>query len=1179
MLYIVIHNYPNASLLEALVESIKNKTYIIYSYFKLTGYTYTYISSYREIPKTPNSIIVFTNETIKEIDNNTVSDNNINNNTVSDNNSITINNGEYIFTESRGILVDNRQAICIHGNNHIESLESAHKLEYTLLDYPECFSHYKLLLGINYLKYGFRDRAIKLLESIDDRDYNRKKISIIYLFRYGHIDFIKFSNLTNLNYPNDLDVNKEYIKYIKDHNLYTKPILAVEAAEAVEVNVAETKAEVANIINLDSRKDRWLEISSKIKEYFKINRISAIYDKVGWIGCFRSHQKAILSSRENMTTLVLEDDCGLLSADKWSGIKRWLDSNLDKWDVYLGGVTNVDTDEVYIIDKTVGIYGLKFFTSAHFIYYNSSIYNRIIDYTPDNSVYNPIDIFISSIEGIKIVTSVPFIATQRPSYSNIESIDTDYIELYIESERVIANTNTLYSPSYITPELDGPLEIQLCRLYNAYLVALEQDKILCISTNIVNVLFKNILKVDTKYRFVHNESGKRPMNTSSNLLIRGNYIVNSIVDKAFVDLLDVGEWRVALVEKEYPDIADSLLVIYNSNLDSGYYKNAIGEVLDTIKEIKTIYYINREASDFSSIASISDKPTKQIKYSSEIQLYIILKCASLAKVSDGSPMSYFAPSRIFITPNNYVPKYETIELPNIKLNSIQGYLILNPIYNPNLEITIIISVRNTPKHYLETCLESLYNQTSGNWKAIVVYDGCKYTEPIKYKDSRITEYYFTEWVGVVEVNKKAIDLSNSPIIGFLDSDDALEDTAIEDVLATYSKYDKSRVFVYTNYWICDSNINKLAKGPSTYVKKSLLNDRCGNPFRTFRTSDYYLTPRGFDNRFIFGGEDQDILFQLETIGVKPIFLDKCLYLYRDTANSLSKSKICNLNLEKSILINTLERYNLTEPHYTIIDNNVYIGNSEIFLRPNSARREIKSPLNQYFDNIYVIYLNHETTRTDRMKRRLDKLEITYEMWLGVDGKAELTDIYKDKKDLGQLENFKYVGEYGYLETMRRILTDAKNKKYRKFLVLENDVMFSKDFNTLWNCSITKIPMDNKLLFLGLSGPWSTPTKNLDILRYNPNFSPNYIRDFRDVDGSFAVGYDYSIIDKILEIMKRPKYPYDTELFRYISEKEDAYCIYPYLAIADVTRSTIREDSNKNIHSYYRKTRVMLHNYC
>ena len=1156
MLYIIIHNYPDTSLLEALVESIKNKTYIIYSYFKLTDYTYTYISSYREISKTPNSIIVFTNETIKAI---------ANNNTI-DNNTISINNGEYVFTESRGILVEDKQAICIHQNNSIDSLESAHKLEYKLLDYPECFSHYKLLLGINYLKYDFRDRGIKLLESIDHRDYNKKKISLIYLFRYGHIDFIKFSNLINLNYLNDLDVIREYEKYISSNNLYTK------AAEVVAEETVEEAEEEANIINLDSRKDRWLNISSNLKGCFKINRISAVYDSVGWIGCFRSHQKAILSSRENITTLVLEDDCKLLSADKWSQIKEWLDSNLDKWDVYLGGVTNVDKDEVYIIDKPAGIYGLKFFTSAHFIYYNSSIYNKILNYTPDNSVYNPIDIFISSLEGIKIVTSVPFIAIQSPSYSDIEGIETDYTGLYVESERVIAECNTLYSPSYITPELEGPLEIQLCRLYNAYLVALEHDKVLGISSNIVNGLFKNIIKVDTKYRFVHNESPKKPMNTASNLLVRGNYIVNSIADKSFIDLLAVPEWRVELVEKEYPHIANCLLVIYNSDLDNGYYKNAIRDVLDTCSEIKTIYYINKSSVDFASITSI------QINYSSDIQLYTILKCASLAKVTDGSPMSYFAPSRIFITPNNYAPKYENIELPNIKLNSIQEYLIQNPIYNPTLEITIIISVRNTPRHYLEQCLESLYNQTSSNWKAIVVYDGCKYAEPIKYRDNRISEYYFKEWVGVVEVNKKAIDLSSSPIIGFLDSDDTLENSAIEDVLAMYSKYDKSRVFIYTNYWICDRDINKVAKGPSTYVKKSLLNDRCGNPFRTFRTSDYYLTPRGFDNMFVFGAEDQDILFQLETIGVKPIFLDKCLYLYRDTANSLSKSKMCNLNLEKSIVMNTLERYNLTEPDYKIIDNNVYIGNGEIFLGPNSTNREIKSPLNKYFDNIYVIYLNHETIRTDRMKERLAKLGITYEMWLGVDGKAELMDNYTTKKELGELENFKYVGEYGYLETMRRILNDAKTKKYRKFLVLENDVMFSKDFNTLWNTSITKIPMDNKLLFLGLSGPWSTPTKNLDILKYNPNFSPNYIRDFRDVDGSFAVGYDYSVIDKILEIMKRPKYPYDTELFRYIWEIEDAYCIYPYLAIADVTSSTIREDSNKNIHGYYRKTRVMLHKY-
>jgi hypothetical protein len=269
--------------------------------------------------------------------------------------------------------------------------------------------------------------------------------------------------------------------------------------------------------------------------------------------------------------------------------------------------------------------------------------------------------------------------------------------------------------------------------------------------------------------------------------------VNTIADQEFLDLLNVPQWQIDTINTKYPNLENSLLVIYNNSITSSYYKNGITTVLEENK-IDNIYYLTH------SLIDGLDSKYIQIVEENQLVRFTILKLATKAKITDGSIMPYFTPSKIFITPNNFIPKNKSIELPDININKLQKYLIQNPVYPTILDITIIISVRNVPIEYLQTCLSSLYNQTSNKWNAIIIYDNFSYNCPLVIHDrfkNRVNEYHSKEWLGVVEVNKKALEMCSSELVGFLDSDDALENTAIEKVLNMYEQHYRERIFVYT----------------------------------------------------------------------------------------------------------------------------------------------------------------------------------------------------------------------------------------------------------------------------------------------------------------------------------------------------------------------------------------------
>ena len=546
----------------------------------------------------------------------------------------------------------------------------------------------------------------------------------------------------------------------------------------------------------------------------------------------------------------------------------------------------------------------------------------------------------------------------------------------------------------------------------------------------------------------------------------------------------------------------------------------------------------------------------------------------------------------------------------------------------NYSISIITLVRNNI-HYLKDSIGSILNQTSPNWESIIINDGS--IKQINYLDfltqEQILQYKnkikiinLKEWKGLVKCHKIGIINSTKEIIGILDADDKLDETTVDKILSIYNSSPIPNIFVYTNFYYCDKNLFIKNKGYAKAVKTKLLNDRCGNPFRTFMRKYYFLT-NGYDDDLIFGSEDQDILFKLEEF-CKPIFLNECLYYYRtynsdDITSSIScLKKTARFSYFMCILKNIYSRYkniNMNLKIFNNIDNSDYLQDNHLYnqsIRINDIKyfiqlqsnginlitiydtdivnkyfqiyKETKQDKfdiyinwdyqlntfkivetntfdlkkfsiihpNIYFDQIYVINLKHEETKKERITKIFDKYNIVCNFVEADYGYApQYEESFKNTK-------LKSPGVYGYSLSMIKIFNDAIEKGHNKILICDDDIILHKNFDIKFDEYIKSVPFSWKVLFLGLSGPWSF---NSTTFLYDYNYDNKFTTNLIGCDGSFCIGYDKSIFANIIEEMQKFELPFDTQLIKYLNNNLsiEKYAFYPQIVIADtVKKSTI-----------------------
>ena len=101
-------------------------------------------------------------------------------------------------------------------------------------------------------------------------------------------------------------------------------------------------------------------------------------------------------------------------------------------------------------------------------------------------------------------------------------------------------------------------------------------------------------------------------------------------------------------------------------------------------------------------------------------------------------------------------------------------------------IDIIIPIYNTPIDDLERCFKSIIMQTYSNYKVYLIDDGSNNITK-EYLDNCVNDnnHFTVKHInnsGVSNARNVGIEISNSPYITFVDGDDTLESTFLEDAL-------------------------------------------------------------------------------------------------------------------------------------------------------------------------------------------------------------------------------------------------------------------------------------------------------------------------------------------------------------------------------------------------------------
>jgi len=210
----------------------------------------------------------------------------------------------------------------------------------------------------------------------------------------------------------------------------------------------------------------------------------------------------------------------------------------------------------------------------------------------------------------------------------------------------------------------------------------------------------------------------------------------------------------------------------------------------------------------------------------------------------------------------------------------------------DLSFSILMANYNNGK-YIEEAIRSVINQSYPNWELIIV-DDLSTDNSIEMINSflgekRIKLIQHEHNLGYGGSLKTAISHASNTIIGILDSDDKLHETALEVMLRAYQNSPDCG-FVYSKMWRCDSQLKNCGIvgwiGPSTPKKTNIFKIRISH-FKTF-LRDAYIKTSGFDPNQK-KAVDKDIIFKLEEV-TELKYVDIPLYYYRWHGGGISQEK-------------------------------------------------------------------------------------------------------------------------------------------------------------------------------------------------------------------------------------------------------------------------------------------------
>tara|TARA_B100000674_G_scaffold497653_1_gene532278 strand:- start:3570 stop:4304 length:735 start_codon:yes stop_codon:yes gene_type:complete len=212
-------------------------------------------------------------------------------------------------------------------------------------------------------------------------------------------------------------------------------------------------------------------------------------------------------------------------------------------------------------------------------------------------------------------------------------------------------------------------------------------------------------------------------------------------------------------------------------------------------------------------------------------------------------------------------------------------------------------------------------------------------------------------------------------------------------------------------------------------------------------------------------------------------------------------------------------------------------------------------INTYFDKIYIINLSKRVDRWDKMLIKTNKYNIkNYIQFPAINGYDE--PYYSKWRQIKGF--FETPGAFGVIMSVYNVLLDAIHNKYKSILILEDDVLFHKNFNYLFKLHTQYIPEYWKLLFLG-SSMHSWRINERCILKNG------YLIPKGSIPGAFALGIKSDIYNQLISLILQCRSAWDLEPIKIINKMyyKQCFVIFPNIIISDTRDSNIRNGKNLN----------------
>jgi len=215
-----------------------------------------------------------------------------------------------------------------------------------------------------------------------------------------------------------------------------------------------------------------------------------------------------------------------------------------------------------------------------------------------------------------------------------------------------------------------------------------------------------------------------------------------------------------------------------------------------------------------------------------------------------------------------------------------------------IKVSVIVPVYNV-EEYIERCLKSLVNQTLEEIEIIVVNDGTKDNSQ-KIIDKYVKKYpkkvkgYIKENGGLSDARNYGIKKAKGEYIGFVDSDDFVDETMFEKLYNKAKEKDYDIVVSdVINYY--DDGSEKIIKSNKNYSSNFIKNYIISSPMACCRL---YSSKIFIDNKFKKSILYEDLEFNPSLItDFKNItFLDEPLYYYYQRLGSIMNQTEFNTKL-------------------------------------------------------------------------------------------------------------------------------------------------------------------------------------------------------------------------------------------------------------------------------------------